>query len=123
MGKYVLFLTALLVIAYGGCSKKSDQHMQFNENEILKISVSKSGEICVENKAVSLQELDALLATNAQKNGVVWYYREAAQEEPPPQAMEAINLVIKHKRPISLSSKPDFSDTIDENGNSKPRKK
>lgn len=97
--------------------------MQFNENEILKISVFKSGEIYVENKTFTLQELDGLLAANAQKNGAVWYYREAAQGEPPPQAMEAINLVIKHKRPISMSSKPDFSDTIDENGHSKPRKK
>jgi hypothetical protein len=123
MRKYIIYLTMLLVIFSWACSKKNDKHMQINENEILKISVLKSGEIYVENKTVTLQELDSLLAANAQKNGVVWYYREAAQGEPPPQAMEAISLVIKHKRPISMSSKPDFSDTIDENGNSKPRKK
>lgn len=97
--------------------------MKFDDNEILKISVFKSGEIKIDTKVVSLQELDELLTAHAQKNGVVWYYREAGQQEPPPQAMEVLKLVVKHKRPISLSSKPDFSDTIDANGNSVPRKK
>ena len=68
-------------------------------------------------------KLGSLLTDNAQKNEVVWYYREAGKEEPPPQAMNVIKLVIEHNRPISLSSKADFSDTIDENGNSAPRKK
>ncbi len=92
-------------------------------NQVLKVSVFKSGEIRADDKTVTLQELDTLLTALDQKNGIVWYYREAGQGEPPPQAMEVIKLVVTHKRPISLSSKPDFSDTIDTNGNSVPRKK
>ena len=123
MRNHVVILVILLVVASGACSKNDDRQMVFNENEILKIAVFKSGEIYIEKKLITLQELDSFLSENAQQNGVVWYYREVAQGDPPPQAMEAINLVIKHKRPISMSSQPDFSDTIDANGNSKPRKK
>lgn len=123
MKKYILILVVVFVFASAACSKKGEQEMQYNENEILKISVFKSGEIEANGEVVSLEELDDLLAANARENGIVWYYREAGDEEPPPQAMEVIKLVVKHKRPISLSSKPDFSDTIDENGKSRPRKK
>lgn len=123
MKKYILILAVILVFASAACSKKGDREMQFNEDEILKISVFKSGEIQANSEVVSLQELDDLLAANARENGAVWYYREAGSEEPPPQAIEVINLVVKHKRPISMSSKPDFSDAIDENGYSIPRKK
>jgi hypothetical protein len=119
----IWFITTILVLVFAAPSMAGDSKIQFNENEILKVSVFKSGEIRAEDKVVSLRQLDALLAANAQQKGVVWYYREGGQGEPTPEAMEVIKLVIKHKRPISMSSKPDFSDTIDEKGNSKPRKK
>lgn len=99
------------------------QKSPFDENAILKISVFKSGQIKIEDKEISLQDLEVLLAALAQKNGMVWYYREAAQGEPPSQAMEVIKLVVKYRLPISLSSKPDFSDYVDDKGNSVPRKK
>ena len=95
----------------------------YDPNEILKISVFKSGEIRVDDKTVTLQELDTLLTVLDQKNGIVWYYREAGESEPPAQALEVIKLIVTHKRPISLSSKPDFSDRIDASGNSVPRNK
>jgi hypothetical protein len=53
---------------------------------------------------------------------VVWYYRESGKGEPPQQAMEVIQLVIENKLPIGMSSKPDFSDYIDDKGQSHPRK-
>ncbi len=121
MNKCVFALVLVMALLSVGCSRKNNAQIPFNENEILKISVFKSGEIKADGKMVSQKDLDILLATNAQRNGVIWYYREAGQEEPPPQAMEALHLIIKHKRPISMSSKPDFSDTIDEKGNSIPR--
>jgi biopolymer transport protein ExbD len=122
MRNLFLVVALFLAFAFHGCSKKGNEQMPLNQNVILKISVLKSGEICVDNKTVTLDALDTFLAENAKKNGVVWYYREAGKEEPPAQAMETMKLVAKHQRPISMSSKPDFSDTIDENGNSRPRK-
>ena len=41
------------------------------------------------------------------------YYRENPAQEPPPSAMAAVKLVIKYRLPVSFSSKPDFSDTVD----------
>lgn len=119
--KSVLILVAITALTSFGCSKKDTGQMRFSEREVLKVSAFKSGETEANGKVVSLQELDRLLEANAKKNGVVWYYREAGMEEPPQQAMEAMALIIKHQRPVSMSSKPDFSDTIDTNGNSVPR--
>ncbi len=70
---------------------------------------------------VNLQALDTALKDLKEKHGIVWYYRQDPNHEPPPQAMEAIGLVVKHQLPISMSTKPDFSDVVDANGNSKPR--
>ena len=117
---FVVALVAALMSA--GCSKK-DNEFPFDLNVVLKVTVLKSGEIRVDNKAVTLEDLDGLLAANGRDNGVVWYYREAGQEEPPPQVFEIVKLFMKHERPISFSSKPDFSDMIDENRDSRSGKK
>lgn len=112
----VFTLVALLSLVAVGCRKGDTMPRQFDTNTVLKISVLKSGEVLAEGGKVSMQELDALIATNALKNGIVWYYREAGQEEPPTQALEVINLVVKHRRPVRLSSRADFSDTVDKSG-------
>jgi hypothetical protein len=38
------------------------------------------------------------------------------------QAIEAFKLIVESKLPISLSTKSDFSDYVDEKGQSLPRK-
>ena len=95
----------------------------YDPNQVLKISVFLTGEIRADDKKVTLQELDTLLTALDQKNGVVWYYREPGQGEPPAQALEVIKLIVTHKRPMSLSSKPDFSDRINASGTAVPRTK
>jgi hypothetical protein len=115
-------LVMLFAVVLSGCNGKTDIMKKYDMNCVLKISVLKSGEILAEGNKVSLQELDSLLAVNAQKRGIVWYYREAGQKEPPPQATQVIQLVIKHKRPIRMSTKPDFSDAVDAKGRSQPAK-
>ena len=114
---------ALLAMSLFGCKGRNDALKQYDLNAVLKITVLKSGEILADGNKVSMDDLESLLATNAEKRGVVWYYREAGQEEPPPQATQVIQLVIKHKRPIRMSSKPDFSDAVDTKGQSTPGKK
>ena len=89
------------------------------ENTIIKISALASGKLLLNGQDSSLPTIETELKNT---KGVVWYFRENPQSEPPPEAMAVIELVVKYKLPISMSSKPDFSDYIDENGNSKPRK-
>ena len=115
-------IIALLAMSLLGCKGRNEALKQYDLNAVLKISVLKSGKILADGNKVSVEDLEPLLAANAQKRGVVWYYREAGQEEPPPQATQVIQLVIKHKRPIRMSSKPDFSDAIDKKGNSTLKK-
>lgn len=117
----IMAIMILAALGAAGCGQQAALK-QFDTNAVLKVSVLKSGDVFADGRKVTLAELDLLLAGNAQKKGVVWYYREAGAEEPPPQAGSAIQLVVKHKRPIRMSSKPDFSDALDRNGNSVPRK-
>jgi hypothetical protein len=87
----------------------------------LKISVLKTGEVRVEGKHVGLKEVEQELDKLKTAGGSVWYYREAAQEEPHPNAMEVIRMVAERRLPIRLCSKPDFSDAVDDQGRSRPR--
>jgi len=88
---------------------------------ILKISVLASGAILADGKPADLPQLEQLLSGTKENKGTVWYYREAAGGEPPRAAKSVLNLIVQNKLPISLSSKPDFSDWVDAKGISHPR--
>ncbi len=88
---------------------------------VLKLSALASGEILLDGKPIQLDALDQALQAADKESTGVWYYREAAGQEPHPSVKAAIQLVIKHKLRISLSSKSDFSDYVDAKGVSHPR--
>jgi hypothetical protein len=94
----------------------------YDTSAIMRVSALKSGEIQVDGRPVTLHELDTLLASHDVRRGVVWYYREDGQADPPPMGMATLEVITNHKRPISMSSRADFSDTIDAEGKSHPRK-
>jgi hypothetical protein len=93
----------------------------------LKISVLASGAILIDGKPADLEQIEAALQSVKQSakpsdgNPQVWYYREAAGHQAPPQAMAVVQRIVAHKLAISLSSKPDFSDWVDAKGVSHPR--
>jgi hypothetical protein len=86
------------------------------------VKVQANGDLFVDGQPATLDAVDQSFAELAKSKGIVWYYREVGQSEPPPVASKVIELVIKHRLPISMSSKPDFSDTIDDKGISYPRR-
>jgi hypothetical protein len=55
------------------------------------------------------------------EGGAVWYYRQNPESEPAPSDLAVVELVFKIGLPISMSSKPDFSDYVDGKGQSHPR--
>lgn len=119
----ILIIILCFAIFIVGCKKRRDEQTQnINKEIILKISVSQSGRVFVNNDESSLQDVEKRLLEIKDRNGVVWYYRENPQEEPTDIAKEIIELVVKYKVPISLSSKSDFSDIIDEHGASHHRR-
>jgi hypothetical protein len=87
----------------------------------LKISVLASGAILLDGQPGDLEQLDAALERAKQDHGQVWYYRELAGVAPPAAGLAVIQRVVQRKLPISLSSKPDFSDWVDGQGVSHPR--
>lgn len=88
---------------------------------VLKLAVLGSGILIADGSLVTLKDLESQVATLKQEQGVVWYYRENPRTEAPPNAVEALKLVVKYGVPISFSSDPDYSDEIDAEGHSRPR--
>jgi len=93
-----------------------------SETRVTRISVMASGEILLDGRDASTAEVKRAVEKVKGKRCTVWYYREGGKGEPPAQAIEVFKLIVENKLPISLSTKPDFSDYVDENGQALPRK-
>jgi hypothetical protein len=89
--------------------------------DAIKVSVLSSGAILLEGKPVTLGELEHAFQSVKQRGAPVLYYREAAASEPPPEGMSVLQLIVANRLPVSMSSKPDFSDWVDTQGVSHPR--
>ena len=111
-------LSAILIaIVFAGC--KPEPH---SEAPIIKIGILQSGMMLMNGTEATIDQVEKRLAQLKTEGGSVWYYREADQDgEPPPEAMQVLNLIIEKQLPISLSTKPDFSDYLGEDGLSHPR--
>lgn len=88
---------------------------------ILKLSVLASGVVLLDGEAIAMDALDRKLESADKQSTAIWYYREAAAKDPAAEAQAVIQLVVKHKLRISMSSQPDFSDYLDAGGVSHPR--
>ncbi len=85
---------------------------------VLKLAIMRDGSITLDGVRTPLEDLDAKLKELAEKKGTVYYYRETGAEEPHPNAMKVINTLKAHQLPVSLSSKPDYSDYVTPDGQS-----
>jgi len=88
---------------------------------IARVAVFSSGAVHLDGRPTTVLALDEELRKLKADNGVVWYHRQNPASEPPPQGMAVIQLIIKHQLPVSMSTRPDFSDYVDEKGVSRPR--
>ncbi len=83
---------------------------------VIKVKVTENGEITADGQPVTLEKLAARFADLKQAGGVVWYHRENPAGEPHANAMKVMELVVENKLPIRLSTKPAFSDAVDDKG-------
>jgi hypothetical protein len=88
---------------------------------VAKVAVSADGRVELDGSVASLEELRAAFAELSRADGVVWYYREAADAEPHPLAMEVVQAIIDARLPVSMSTKPDFSDVVLPDGSRRAR--
>ena len=96
--------------------------MHASSPPVLKVAVTENGDITADGKQTTLEALIPRLRALATENGVVWYYRAAPESEPHPNALKVLAAIIEQKLPIRLSSKPDFSDAVDDAGTSIPNR-
>jgi biopolymer transport protein ExbD len=80
------------------------------------IWVGKDGTIELDGQPSSLDAVETKLAALAQVKGTVLYGRDAAAEEPHPNGMTVIKMVVSHRLPIRMSTKRDFSDAVGPDG-------
>lgn len=88
---------------------------------IARISVNAAGEIRLDGTRTTFDALRQQLALLRERNGVVWYHREAAANQPP-EARAVMQLVIEQRLPISMSTRADFSDEVRPDGRVAPRR-
>lgn len=66
---------------FGGCSKQAELlSAPSPDAPVLKVAVFADGRLTVDGTAATIQSLQASLCTLSEKQGVVWYYREADQQ-------------------------------------------
>ena len=93
-----------------------------DSQKVLKIAIRASGEISVDGRPTTLEALIPMLRELANNKGEVWYYREAPEADPHPNAMKVLKAIVDQNLPVRLSTKPDYSDSVDDKGRSVPRK-
>jgi hypothetical protein len=78
----------------------------------MKIWISKTGSVEIDGKQVEVDSVRAMLAELAQRRGEVFYGRDAAEEDPHPNAMKVLQTVMSSRLPVRMSTKRDFSDAV-----------
>ena len=85
------------------------------------IAVTAKGAVSLDGTPITVDVLKDRLIDLKKRNGMVWYYRESSTGEPPAQATLVIKLITETRLPISMSTKPDFSDVLLPDGSTRPR--
>jgi biopolymer transport protein ExbD len=92
-----------------------------DSRKVLKVAITAGGQITADGRPTTVEALIPMLRELAKNKGEVWYYREAPEADPHPNAMKVLEAVVDQDLPIVLSTKPDYSDFVDDKGRSIPR--
>ena len=91
------------------------------EPPVAKVRVYRNGKMTLDGKEVTLEELRAGFQELKKRQGVVWYYREAAEREPHPNATLVVQAIVEARLPVSMSNEEDFSTVVLPDGTVRPR--
>jgi hypothetical protein len=96
-------------------------HLIADSRKVLKVAITAGGQITAGGRPTTLDALIPMLRELARNKGEVWYYREAPEADPHPNAMKVLEAIVDQNLPVLLSTKPDYSDSVDDKGRSVPR--
>lgn len=87
------------------------------DSPYVKVYVSRSGDITLDGKAATVDEVGRAFSALARKNGVLLYTRDDPDEyEPHPNAMKVIDLAIANRLVTRLCKNKDCSDGVGPDG-------
>jgi hypothetical protein len=78
----------------------------------VRIWVSRGGFVELDGRQVGLAAVESALDDLARRKGVVFYGRDAANEEPHANGMKVMQMVARRRLVLRLSTKRDFSDAV-----------
>jgi hypothetical protein len=115
MNSAIKLASILLLTVIVGC--RSTSKAPVADSTYVKVYVSKTGEIALDGKAATLDEVGNAFSDLAKKNGVVLYTRDSPELfEPHPIANKIMDLVAQNRLPLRLCMKKDFTDAIGPDG-------
>lgn len=113
MTRISIIFSLLVVIA--GC--RSTSRAPAADSTYVKIYVSKTGEVTMDGKVATIDEVGRALSDLAKRRGVVLYTRDSHEMfESHPIANKVMDLVVQNRLPIRLCMNKDFSDAIGPDG-------
>jgi hypothetical protein len=112
-----LFLAGVFMIGLMGSYSSATS----SDPPIGKVRVYRNGKMTLDGLQVTIDEMRKGLADLKKKNGVVWYFREAGEQEAHPNGALVVQAIIDNKLPVSMSSKEDFSTVVLPDGTIRPR--
>ena len=115
MTRLIRIVSAAVIIAF-------TLQLMADSRKVLKIAITASGQISADGRPTTLEALIPMLRELAKNKGEVWYYRQAPEADPHPNAMKVLKAIVDQNLPVRLATKPDYSDSVDDKGRSVPRK-
>ena len=78
----------------------------------MEVAVFRDGSVEIDGEKLGLEAAIATIKSVSGSDTMVYYYREAPQEEPHPNAMTIITTVVESGLSLAFSSEPDFSTVV-----------
>ena len=117
----LLAIASVALVATGPCFAADMRHCA----GVIYVAVASSGGVSIDGKAVDPLKINETFATLRPSSKFIMYSRENASDEPQGDDQTRIRRVMdammRLRLPISLSTKADYSDSVDQDGNSHPR--
>lgn len=127
-----LLLLCTLVVGLAGCQQEAAPTEGTGaatqqavppapDGPVVKIWLSEDGSIEMDGEPADLDAVGDRFAELQKQQGIVYYGRDAPDQEPHENAMRVIELIVEYSLPVQLSSKRDFSDRVGPDGKSRPK--